>query len=355
MLKLTRVFFTAIPTSSDSVNSRIFNRQWRHQQQLQLSLCSSFSPTGPPGPSFNCNGQRMDNLRDVQQKEEDTAKQQRPTVSLARSGIAKDFSGTTAELFELQRQAGHNVFGDDACFIASHMSTYAAGVADGVGGWRRYGVDPSKFSSQLMKNCADIVTSGEFLSQRPDLIISKAFSQLRSKTRPVGSSTACVLVVHDRTLYAANLGDSGYMIYREGKVVFRSPEQTHYFNAPYQLSLLPDRFYSPTYKGKANYIGDTPESTDLREHKLKPGDLLLIASDGLWDNVSEEKIAELLNGVEPTEASLQARCNTLALIARHLAADEHYDSPFARRAKLHGINAPGGKPDDVTIVLFHVA
>jgi protein phosphatase PTC7 len=72
--------------------------------------------------------------------------------------------------------------------------------------------------------------------------------------------------------------------------------------------------------------------------------------------VPEEKIVELLTGLESTEpSSLQARCNSLALIARHFSNLEYYESPFTKRAKQHGIKAPGGKPDDVTIVLFYVS
>jgi hypothetical protein len=74
--------------------------------------------------------------------------------------------------------------------------------------------------------------------------------------------------------------------------------------------------------------------------------------------VPEEKIADFLisNGdARPTEPWLQARCNSLALIARHLSNLEFYDSPFSKRAKEHGIKAPGGKPDDVTIILFYVS
>ena len=55
-----------------------------------------------------------------------------------------------------------NVYGDDACFIANFKSTHVTGVADGVGGWKKYGIDPSQFSSQLMRNCADIVNEGNF-------------------------------------------------------------------------------------------------------------------------------------------------------------------------------------------------
>ena len=60
------------------------------------------------------------------------------------------------------------------------------GVADGVGGWRKYGIDPSEFSSRLMKHCADIVKSGDFEPTRPDLIIGKAFTALAEAPRPVG-------------------------------------------------------------------------------------------------------------------------------------------------------------------------
>ena len=45
------------------------------------------------------------------------------------------------------------VIGDDAWFIESKNSIDVLGIADGVGGWQEIGVDPSKFSSNLMKQC----------------------------------------------------------------------------------------------------------------------------------------------------------------------------------------------------------
>ena len=50
-----------------------------------------------------------------------------------------------------------------------------------------------------------------------------------------GTSTACILVLEDNKLHAANLGDSGFIVIREQKVVFKSPSQQHRFNFPYQL------------------------------------------------------------------------------------------------------------------------
>ena len=56
-----------------------------------------------------------------------------------------------------------------------------------------------------------------------------------------GSSTACILVLDhlSNKLFTVNIGDSGFLVVRKGRVVHKSEEQQHYFNAPFQLSLPP--------------------------------------------------------------------------------------------------------------------
>lgn len=77
------------------------------------------------------------------------------------------------------------------------------------------------------------------------------------RTRILGSSTACVLSLAPDfgapggcasdggaggdgglayKLTAANLGDSGFLVVRDGKLIFKSPSQQHGFNFPYQLA-----------------------------------------------------------------------------------------------------------------------
>lgn len=256
-------------------------------------------------------------------------------------GFAKDLIGAPSTVLD------HGIFGEDACFISRYKSVHVAGVADGVGGWRKYGVDPSQFSSHLMRHCSDIVNAGEFQPNRPDLIIANAFDKLSVSPRPIGSSTACVVVIHQRTLYAANLGDSGYIVYRKGKIIQRSAEQVHYFNAPFQLTLLPEQC------DLEGFIRDTPEKSDLQRLEMESGDVVLLATDGLWDNVPDSVIVEALNGVEAS--NLQAKCNTIALIARRLSHDLQHASPFAVKAGEHGIRTSGGKPDDITLVLLFIS
>ena len=50
-----------------------------------------------------------------------------------------------------------------------------------------------------------------------------------------GSCTACILMLEGAKLHAANLGDSGFMVIRKNRIVFKSPQQQHQFNFPYQL------------------------------------------------------------------------------------------------------------------------
>ncbi|XP_010114067.1 PREDICTED: protein phosphatase PTC7 homolog, partial [Chlamydotis macqueenii] len=133
-------------------------------------------------------------------------------------------------------------YGDDACFVARHRSADVLGVADGVGGWRDYGVDPSQFSGTLMRTCERLVKEGRFVPSNPVGILTAGYCELlQNKVPLLGSSTACIVVL-DRTshrLHTANLGDSGFLVVRGGEVVHRSDEQQHYFNTPFQLSIAP--------------------------------------------------------------------------------------------------------------------
>lgn len=57
----------------------------------------------------------------------------------------------------------------------------------------------------------------------------------------LGSSTACILILEHESsnLFTVNIGDSGFLVVRKGRVVHKSEEQQHYFNTPFQLALPP--------------------------------------------------------------------------------------------------------------------
>ncbi|CAG9102395.1 hypothetical protein JYU34_022802 [Plutella xylostella] len=245
-------------------------------------------------------------------------------------------------------------FGDDAWFSTHFSNADVIGVADGVGGWRAYGIDPGEFSSYLMRTCERLVQMGHFKLTEPGDLLAKSYYELLEHKKPIlGSSTACVMILDraESVVRAANIGDSGYMVVRAGRVLRRSREQQHYFNTPYQLSLPPpghDR----------NVLSDSPESAERSEFPVESGDVILVATDGVFDNVPEGVLAgELRRAAELADqpARLQAVANSIAWMARNLSFDGCYMSPFAKSARQNGIDAIGGKPDDITVLLAIVA
>lgn len=60
-----------------------------------------------------------------------------------------------------------------------------AGVADGVGGWRDYGVDPSQFSGTLMRTCERLVKEGRFVPSNPVGILTTSYYELLQNKVPL--------------------------------------------------------------------------------------------------------------------------------------------------------------------------
>ena len=61
---------------------------------------------------------------------------------------------------------------EDACFVCNR----GVGVADGVSGWREYGLDSSKFSKELMRNAKqEICRSHEKAQKEPKETLNRPF------------------------------------------------------------------------------------------------------------------------------------------------------------------------------------
>lgn len=227
------------------------------------------------------------------------------------------------------------------------------GVADGVGGWRAYGVDPGLFSVNLMKSCERLVVAGYFSSNKPAMLLAQGFLEMQeNKQQIIGSSTACLMMLShtDLKLYTANIGDSGFLVVRQGEVVHRSHEQQHYFNTPFQLSLPPPEL-------RSEVLSDQPESADQYEFSVEDGDVILMATDGIFDNVPDRLLIEAMDKVQHCKDRqiIQQCANSIALMARKLSRDPKFLSPFCKNALAAGIQAEGGKPDDITVLLATVS
>ena len=95
---------------------------------------------------------------------------------------------------------------------------------------------------------------------------------------------------------------------------------------------------------------DRPRDGDSYTHSVLPGDVIMLASDGVLDNLYDDEIAELLN----QGGSAAILSDRLATRARCLSLDGQRRSPFTLEAAKAGYKMPGGKLDDVTLVLIKV-
>ncbi|CAB4037930.1 phosphatase PTC7 homolog, partial [Paramuricea clavata] len=179
-------------------------------------------------------------------------------------------------------------FGEDAFFVAEDRARNVLGVADGVGGWRHYGIDPAVFSSALMENCKRLIERGLLENPTPVNIMKEGYHNISENKEPLfGSSTACIVVLDKKssTLHSANLGDSGFLVIRKQDVVHSSLGQQHYFNTPYQLAIPP-----PDQEG--NVIQDNLDSAEETSFAVEEGDAVVLGTDGLFDNLTEKQIID---------------------------------------------------------------
>ncbi|KAF9907030.1 hypothetical protein EC991_011334 [Linnemannia zychae] len=357
-----------------------------------------------------------------QQQKQQKAQSDAEAVNTARTLLWKE------KLKAAHPHPGKVDAGEDAFFHVSTRSRVALGVADGVGGWSELGVDPALFSWALMNNAENIARLTDCVPPEVDpfptagagnernildaqTILDGAYNELvQSGTVEAGSSTACILSLCKTTgtLRASNLGDSAFLLIRDNKCIYESPSQQHFWNCPYQLTVLPkDRQQqqqqrnSIDSKGKAaqhdeasaattttttttakktkKYVQDLPKDAVQTTHQLQDGDVIVLATDGFWDNVFTKEAIELVDRelgdiireqqqlhsspthrlsitgefVEPLSADeilarVRALSKRLTNTARRFSLDAKRMTPFSQGAR--HIQS-GGKVDDITVIV----
>lgn len=235
--------------------------------------------------------------------------------------------------FSLPKEDNSKPLGEDAHFILEEAN--AIGVADGVGGWSKRGIDSGEYSRELMRNVvAAIKNRRRRGAVDPKCVLREAFL----KTEAKGSSTACIITLAGRTLRAVNVGDSGFLVIRKGKIVYSSPTQQRKFNHPYQL-------------GKTSRC-DTPDVAEEITVAVESDDVIIAGTDGLFDNVFPKEIEGVVTlCLENYENEPELVAYALAKVARQKSLDKNSCTPFETAAKEAGVQHFGGKYDDVTVAV----
>lgn len=224
--------------------------------------------------------------------------------------------------------------GEDGHFIC--VDEQAIGVADGVGGWADLGIDAGLYAKELMSNSMSAIKDEPEGTIDPSRVLEKAYTSTKAR----GSSTACIIALTEQGIHAVNIGDSGFIVVRDGRTVVRSPVQQHEFNFTYQL--------------ESGGGSDLPSSAQVFQFPVSHGDVIIAGTDGLFDNLYNNEITGVV--VEALRVGLgpQATAQKIAALAQQRAQDRNRQSPFAAAAQEAGYRYHGGKLDDITVVVSYV-
>jgi len=298
----------------------------------------------------------------------------------------------------------------DCCEDANFILENAIGVSDGVGGWANYGFSAELFSQYLMKNCEDLISRKEsshcFSRKRTDTVDS-FFSENENNWKPnfsrpllqtdmnifswapekvlqeafenvtvPGSATALLCILCNNQLRCCSIGDSKLLVVKmEGSKavkLFATKGQQHDFNTTFQLANIPNpKSFNFLMNSKspnqiealvekfrnAKFCCDNPEDGESYQIIVNKNDLLILGTDGLFDNLFEHEILEIVenhlsNKKVISKDDINSLAYSLARRAQEKSNDYLCESPFKENyIKELKEKWNGGKVDDITVIV----
>jgi protein phosphatase PTC7 len=230
--------------------------------------------------------------------------------------------------------------GEDAVFVKGRTF----GVFDGVSGATKTEGVPlysktlaSEMEKSILVNSSEGDNGSSSSLKLPEIgrLLTRA-AEVADKIA-TGASTAVVGSIGvDGFLRVLNLGDSACVVIRQRRVTARTREISHYFDCPYQLSVdSPDR----------------PRDGTKFNVELMKGDLVLMGSDGIFDNLTDDQIATIAT----SDTDLNKIARRIAEYSRKVSLDKTAPTPYAKLAKRYGDpdyqDGVGGKVDDICCVV----
>ncbi|CAM9209073.1 unnamed protein product [Laminaria digitata] len=249
--------------------------------------------------------------------------------------------------------------GEDAYFVLEND----LGVFDGVGGWGAKGHDPGVFTRGFAQAVAGNITAqrlegADSLRQSEDeggrqerfaneVDLKQALEHGTRNAPGKGTCTACVVTFDPvyGTLNGVNIGDSGALLVRRDTrgtpfVALRTSTQRHKFNQPYQLG-----------------TGSRDKAADAEPFLfyVREGDVVVLATDGLLDNLYEAEILRCISEVskrdlEVTPPALPEKlldlAGVLARWAHELSLDKERLTPWEEEAVAAGVVPMRGEDNE---------
>eukprot|EP00002_Diphylleia_rotans_P030549 TRINITY_DN6288_c0_g2_i1.p1 TRINITY_DN6288_c0_g2~~TRINITY_DN6288_c0_g2_i1.p1 ORF type:complete len:429 (+),score=103.21 TRINITY_DN6288_c0_g2_i1:435-1721(+) len=332
-------------TSDDAAKDSVLETIFTTQKTSQQSASSKGSTAGNTSASFSSPASATQGLLP------------RHSLEAVPSHRFISTNGADALASPVRRRIWHTSTDTGGLNDATQVTSCAL-VADGVGGWRAHNVDSGIYARMLLRSCMHRIVQSDLSPASPHAVDPNNSQKTRTSTRfaidllaPAtapnalgglkGSSTLCgALLTNDGRLHVVNLGDSSMLWMRNGEPIFRAPNVEHAFNFPAQLGV----------ESSDSLVADAM----AHSAPARPGDVLVLGTDGLFDNLHESTIVDAVcrAGRNPDPELL---ADELAAAALSASLDPSHMSPFYEEARRRGYSASiGGKQDDISVLVVLV-
>lgn len=210
---------------------------------------------------------------------------------------------------------------EDAYFATEKSGVFM--VADGIGGHKSGEVASSKTRAILYQRLAQL-PAGEPLEP----LLREAFLEANAKVREHASSSAdcegmgctcAVLALRDNEFSLAHVGDSRIYLFRKGALKQVTRDHSYVEELFIRGLITEEEKVDHPYKHQiTRYIGSSAKlEVDITSGPVYNGDVFLLCSDGLTDEVGPEKMQQIF------ERNLDPKETAEAMVQEALAAGGH--------------------------------
>mmetsp|Transcript_120611 Transcript_120611/g.240164 ORF Transcript_120611/g.240164 Transcript_120611/m.240164 type:complete len:395 (+) Transcript_120611:79-1263(+) len=269
---------------------------------------------------------------------------------------------------------------------ATLASPMLLGVCDGVSQVDSLGLDASRLPKELLKSCEELVSSQLLACDKgprrpvrqeaysgPTALLKEAYS----KTKSLGSTSVLIAVLDNTSLIhgrphpmigVCTLGDCELILLRRSggrqsrfQVVFHTEAQRigGHSQTPLQVARMRESI-DPAFS-EDGMLDAIDRGSGLHCSSTYEGDILVLGSDGVFDNLFVSEVVEICNQRLPPAPVPRAGCfvpanpDLLSDIATTIVEKAHSKSQLQRDRTLP--NTPlgaGGKADDTSVVVAEV-
>lgn len=318
--------------------------------------------------------EQSNNLERLQRREQHLAEEYQKNKPLM-------YVGNAYQKTHPQKAAnpGHR---DADCTVCSPM---LLGCADGVSQIEEFGMDASLLPRELLDACEELAmdqllpdhtgqSSGSY--RGPIHLMREAFLN----TEALGSTTVCLSILDNTTrihgklhpmIAVCSIGDCELLILRKTSDYGRRSEYDIAFNTemqriegncqcPLQVSRLDERV-DPNFEERMT-VQVIERGSAIHMVSVYEGDLVVIGSDGVFDNLFNDEVVAIINEMVPDPATCGDKAfrpldrGLLGLIAKRIVDACHMKTKVDPRTGTYP-DAPigkGGKRDDTCCVVGEV-